>query len=64
MDIVEQLRREAARQGVTGYRLWKDSGVQVAAVQKWLDGGGLRCSSAEKLAAALGCKIILQQKGA
>lgn len=59
MNIVEQLRREARRAGVTVYRVSKDSGLRVSAVQKWASGGGLNVTTAEKLARVLGFTLEL-----
>lgn len=59
-DIVEAIRRQAKRGGVTGYRLSKDSGVTISVVQRIIDGGGAECRTAEKLARALGYRIVLQ----
>ena len=60
MDIPEQLRQIAHRQKVSDYRLAKDAGVVVSVIQQWQNGGGLRCDTAERIAAALGYKIALQ----
>ena len=60
MNIVKQLRKAARDADVTQYRIAKDTGIPVAAIQKWWHGGGLLCSSAEKIAAVLGCRIVLQ----
>ena len=60
MDIVEKLRIEARQANVSAYRLAKDTCIQVSAVQKWFDGGGLNCSTAEKIARVLGFKLVLQ----
>ena len=59
MDVVEQLRREARKAGVTVYRLSKDSGLRVSVVQKWASGGGLNVATAEKLAKVLGFTLKL-----
>ncbi len=60
MSIPEQLRQAARDRKVTCYRLWRETGIPVAAIQQWWHGGGLRCSSAEKIAAALGLEIVLR----
>ena len=60
MSIVEQLRKTARDKGLTPYRIAKDSGAHVATIQKWWAGGGLRCDTADAIAAALGCRITLE----
>ncbi len=60
MDIVEKLRAEARRSKMTAYRLAKNTGVQISAVQKWFDGGGLNVSTAERIARVLGFKLVLE----
>lgn len=60
MNVADKLRVEARRAKVTVYRMSKDSGIQVSAVQRWFDGGGLNVSTAEKLARVLGFKLVLE----
>lgn len=59
-DIAKQLRQAARKAGVTQYRISKNSGLWIAAVQGWWKGGDLLCTSAVKIAQALGYQIVLK----
>lgn len=56
--IVDQLRQAIVASGKTHYRLWKDSGVTVPALGRFMAGErGLTFDSAAKLATALGLEL-------
>lgn len=60
MDIVKQLRKAVRDAGITPYAVARDTGLRVSVIQQWWAGGGLRCSSAERIAKALGYRITLE----
>ncbi len=57
MGIVEQLK-DAIRAHGTAYRTGKESGVEITAIQRFLNGErDLRLASAEKICEALGLEL-------
>ncbi len=62
--MADQLRdavRRAERRGITRYRIAKESGVSQAQLTRLVHKTcGLQLSSAERLAKALGCRLIVQ----
>jgi transcriptional regulator with XRE-family HTH domain len=70
MGIADQLRTEAKKRiaakknPVSRYRLAKDTGIDESHFGKWLNGDvGLSAENLDKLATALGLKIVLVKKG-
>ncbi|GMU33228.1 MAG: hypothetical protein AMXMBFR20_11000 [Planctomycetia bacterium] len=58
LSFAETIRRAAVADGRTAYRLSKDSGVDVAVVQRFMSGErGLTLVTAEKLCRALGLDL-------
>ena len=59
LSFTEMIRRAAISDGRTAYRLSKDSGVDVAVVQRFMSGErGLTLATAEKLCRALGLDLV------
>jgi DNA transposition AAA+ family ATPase len=58
MSIDQQLREAIDKSGLTRYRIARDSGVDYAALCRYLDEGrDLRLSNVEKLAAYFGMRL-------
>lgn len=63
MSWQEMIQREADRQGLSGYRIAKLSGVPMRTVQKYLAGDSdLAGSRVEKIAAALGLELVRRRR--
>lgn len=58
MTVTEQLRNELAARDQTLYRVAKESGMNWATLQRFLNGGGLRSEQLDKLAEYLGLELI------
>lgn len=61
MNIDKILRKAVRDAAISNYRLAKDAGLAVSVVQAWARGGGLRLDTAERIAQALGCRIVLER---
>jgi hypothetical protein len=60
MSIADTIRQAAKASGLSIYMIAKRSGLHVSMVQRHAAGGGLNCTTAEKIAAGLGYEIVLR----
>lgn len=61
--FIKELAAIAKRDGVTGYRLAKDAGIQLATAQRFLAGDlNPTASTVEAIAKALGVAIKVERK--
>lgn len=63
MDLTNTIRQTARKSGLSVYAIAKRAGLPVSIAQQFMAGGGLNCRTAEKIAAGLGFKIVLQPVG-
>jgi len=62
-ELLSELKRAMAESGKTRYRLAKESGVAESALCRLVSGErGLSVEAAEKLADAMGLRVVLQPK--
>lgn len=61
-DLADVLRRAVAASGLSLYAVAKRAALRVSLVQRFMHkpGAQLYTDSAERIAAALGCRIVLQ----
>jgi hypothetical protein len=63
MNLVSTIRQTAKKSGLSTYAIAKRSSLPISMTQKFMAGGGLNCQTAEKLAAGLGYRIVLEPIG-
>ena len=63
MNLTDTIRKTARKSGLSVYMVAKRAGLPVSIAQRFMNGGGLRCETAEKLARGLDCRIVLEPVG-
>lgn len=62
-QILERLREEMTRSALSRYQIGKRSGVNEAALSRFMKGGSLTVETIERLAPVLGLELVLQPPG-
>lgn len=63
LKLADKIRQALESSGKTRYQVSKESGVDQAALSRFVQGKGLSVESLEAIAGALGLEIVLKPKG-
>jgi len=61
--VADRVRQALASSGKSRYQVSKESGVDQAALHRFVNGASLRVASLEAVAEALGLEIVVRKKG-